>query len=223
MTDVKLRPELPPMPDRMKRLPLSPRGYPVPRFVQWMDDGEGAEFGVGTPDFRIMDDRHLVACVKRSLCWVCGQRLGAYKTFVIGPMCAVNRISAEPPSHLDCATWSAMACPFLSRPHARRRIDEVTGPLKENVTGMMIERNPGVTLCWTTLKYRAFRPADGGLLFNIGEADHCEWYREGRSATREEVSEAIDTGLPTLVETTEGRHLAALEWSVARARGLMPT
>ena len=29
------------------------------------------------------------------------------RAFVIGPMCAVNRVSAEPPSHLDCAVFSA--------------------------------------------------------------------------------------------------------------------
>src|SRR5262245_2742625 len=101
-----LRPELPPVPERMRKLPLH-RGYPVPWFVEWIE---------GVPDFRIMDGRKLVRAVKEKRCWVCGELMGSYLAFTIGPMCAVNRISAEPPSHRECASFSARGCPFLTRP-----------------------------------------------------------------------------------------------------------
>ena len=61
----------------------------------------------------------------------------------------------------------------------------------------MIERNPGVTLLYTTRVYHPFKDR-GGLLFELGEPTAVEWYREGRRATREEVLESVGTGLPIL-------------------------
>ena len=98
------RQDLPqPIPDRILRLPVE-RGYPVPFFVDRVD---------GHYDFRVADARKLKLCVMKKLCWICGEPLGRNLTFAIGPMCAINRISAEPPSHRECAEWSARACPFL--------------------------------------------------------------------------------------------------------------
>src|SRR5690242_2247182 len=110
-----LRPELEqPLPDRIARLPLDERGYPVPWFVDWVD---------GKPEFRAMDPAKWKRAVKERLCWVCGDRLGVLLVFPIGPMCGINRTTAEPPSHRDCALWSVRNCPFLSRPHMVRRED----------------------------------------------------------------------------------------------------
>ena len=55
-----------------------------------------------------------------SKCWLCGQTLGKHMTFPIGPMCAITRTTAEPPSHLACAEYAVKACPFLSQPRMRR-------------------------------------------------------------------------------------------------------
>ena len=71
-----------PMPDRIKRLPISETGYPVPWFVAWLD---------GKADFRVIGPDKLAQAVKRSLCWTCGQPLGQYNAFLIGPMCAITR------------------------------------------------------------------------------------------------------------------------------------
>src|SRR6185369_5061065 len=146
-----LRPELGPLPERLRNRPIC-RGYPVPWFVGKVN---------GEYEFRCMDPAKLVRAVKERRCWVCGQVIGDYAkgeshpeyTFVIGPMCGVNRISSEPPSHLECAIWSAQNCPFLSKPHMVRREDEfmATCPLP---AGVMIERNPGVSLLWTTRTYK---------------------------------------------------------------------
>lgn len=180
------------MPGRIRGLPLDHRGYPVPRFVEWID---------GVPDFRIIDSHHLAECVRRNRCWICGEKLGNFKAFVIGPMCAVNRISAEPPSHLDCATFAACACPFLTRPKAERReagMPEETKPLP----GLAIRRNPGVALVWVCLAYRIRREGDG-VLFKVGEPTRTLWYCQGRIATRAEVLESIDSGLPILRQMAE--------------------
>lgn len=183
-----LRPELPPLPPLMKYLPIDDRGYPVPWFVAMVD---------GKPEFRVADSQKLVRAVKESLCWVCGNHVGPHFTFVIGPMCAVNRNTAEPPCHRVCAEFSAMACPFLSKPHMVRRENDL--PAMAPSAGIAIRRNPGVTCLWSC---RAFKPFanNGGALFKLHEPFRVDWYAEGRPATREEVLASINSGLPILRE-----------------------
>lgn len=189
-----LRPGLPPLPDRIKKLPVDERGYPVPWFVEWIN---------GKPEFRIADGRKKVQAVNEHLCWVCGQRLGTYLCFVIGPMCAVNRITSEPPTHRECAEWSAQACPFLSRPHSKRREAAMPEEAKDaGSAGIMIKRNPGVTLLWITKGYRIKR-VDNGFLFELGQPRESVAIAEGRTATAEELRDSIMSGLPLLREIAE--------------------
>jgi len=187
-----LRPELKNLPARMSHLPVDDRGYPVPAFVDTLPDG--------TRDFRIMSRDHWRRCVKERRCWVCGQKLGAYFAFVVGPMCAVNRTSSEPPCHLECAEWSAKNCPFLARPHMHRREDELVNDLKENSAGCPIRRNPGVALVWVTRKYEIWHDNLKRPLIEMGDPEEVEWFAEGRAATRAEVEESIRTGMPLLEE-----------------------
>lgn len=185
-----LRPDLEPLPERMMDLPIDKRGYVVPWFVEWIEvDGERV------PEFRAMSAVKLVRAVKEKACWVCGKRLGTYMAFVIGPMCGINRVSSEPPSHLECGQWSARNCPFMARPHMGRR--ELDAP-ELHSAGFMIRRNPGVMMLWVTRGYKTFQA--NGVLFKIGEPEHVEWWREGRAATRAEVEESVATGLPALIE-----------------------
>ncbi len=214
--------DLVPMPPRIKALPRNHVGYPIPWFVATLDDG--------SRDFRIAGMFQQFLAVRDGLCWVCGGRLGAYKSFTIRPMCAVNRISAEPPSHRDCAVYSAQVCPFLTTPGMRRRpLDEATADDRVLAAGEMLERNPGVTLVWTTRIFRPFRPSLGndGLLFQMGEPTETQWFKEGRPATRAEVTEALDAGLPALRATCDRDDDPALsrkelEEAADRARLLLP-
>jgi hypothetical protein len=150
-----------------------------------------------------MDPKKWRLAVAEARCWVCGGILGRHRTFVIGPMCGVNRTTSEPPCHTDCATWSAVNCPFLSRPKAHRREDEYSREMIKQVAGDPITRNPGVTLLWTTRAYHVFRDNRQRPLIELGDPTAVAWYREGRPATRAEVLESIDTGLPFLREACE--------------------
>lgn len=211
---------LPEVPSRIKKLQKNEKGYPVPWFVQWID---------GKPDFRVMDSNKWIAAVKLKLCWTCGEPMGKFKAFVIGPMCAVNRTSSEPPSHRECAEFSARACPFLTEPKRVRR-EAGMPPGWETVGGVSIRRNPGVALVWITKSYKVFR-APGqegvkvGVLIEIGDPVKTLWFAEGREATYAEVMESIKTGLPLLQSEAlkEGDDaLRALDAQVAVAMKYVP-
>ena len=175
------------IPPRMAALPRDKHHRPVPWFVAFVD---------GQPDHRLIGPGKTRAAVSGMRCWLCGQRLGPNLAFVIGPMCAVNRVSAEPPSHRDCAIYAARNCPFLTTPQMVRREGRkpvgYVGP-----AGVMIRRNPGVTLVWIT---RSFKPIGdaGGYLVEIGKPVNTLWFAEGREATRDEILASINSGLPLL-------------------------
>lgn len=187
-----MRPELEELPERMRKLPLDKRGYPVPWFVGYIN---------GEPEFRAMDGDKFIHAIKLKLCWVCGQPLGRHKTFVIGPMCGINRTTSEPPAHLECARWSARNCPFLTLRQIKRREDEFTE--KCPMAGFAIKRNPGVALLWTTLGYELFSDHRGGALIRIGDPLNVEWFSHGRTATRAEAIESVESGFPILAEQAE--------------------
>lgn len=198
------RSDLPTMPLRIRTLKVDARGYPVPWFVEWID---------GQPDFRVISGEKLARSINLDLCWICGGPLGRWRVFPIGPMCAVNRTSAEPPSHRDCAEFSAKACPFLTRPKAKRR--EAGLPEEHHCAGVMIKRNPGVTLLWVVkgrAAYRVWRPDINGVLFHLhADPVECLWFSEGRAATRQEVLRSVETGLPILREEAEKESPAAVQ------------
>lgn len=188
------------IPERLADRPRT-RGFVVPWFVAQTEDG--------TYDFRTADASKLRRAVRERLCWLCGDALGRYQTFIVGPMCAINRISSEPPSHRDCAEYAAAVCPFLTQREQRRRTDHLPeGHFAPG--GSMIERQPGVTLLWVTRAgYRTVR-APGGVLFEMGEPSECLWQCDGRSATRAEVLASIDSGYPILAAEAEREGPAAL-------------
>jgi hypothetical protein len=206
------------LPARMRKLPKDPtRPYVVPWFVAWVD---------GKPDFRIIRADGIGDALRLNLCWLCGEQLGAYRAFTIGPMCAVNRTSAEPPSHRDCAVYAAQVCPFLTTPTMQRRergLDEL-GTV--NPAGEMIRRNPGVALVWVSKgTWRTYSDRQGGLLFDIGGTVETLWFAHGRAATRDEVLASIDSGLPLLREMAEAegpRAIDALERMHQRALDYVP-
>jgi hypothetical protein len=102
-----------PIPPRMAKRPISDRGFPVPWFVAKIN---------GIWDFRAIEPGRIARAYNKNLCWLCGEPLGKFVAFVIGPMCSINRISSEPPSHRDCAEYAVRACPFLTQPRAARSL-----------------------------------------------------------------------------------------------------
>lgn len=209
---------LPPIPPRMQLLPRDERGYPVPWFVVWID---------GKPEFRVADGDKRARAISNKLCWVCGQKLGDYLAFVLGPMCIINRTTSEPPAHRECAEFSAQACPFLTKPAATRRASNLPDGTCDP-GGVSIRRNPGACAIWICKRYTLFRPSfgDEGLLIHVGHPHEIVWYAEGRIATRAEVLHSINTGMPILekVAKQDGPEgMASLQEHYRRALALLPT
>jgi hypothetical protein len=184
-----LRSDLGPLPSRMQLLPIDERGYPVPWFVAWID---------GRPDFRVADGDKRAQALRHKLCWVCGAPLGRWLAFVLGPMCTITRTTTEPPTHRECAEWSARHCPFLVQPRAVRR-DANLPAEAESPGGLPILRNPGVAAIWITRGFEQFDDGRGHQLITVGRADEVVWYCEGRPATRAEVIESVESGMPALL------------------------
>ena len=203
------------LPKRMIARPVDHRGYPVPWFVTVKDEQ-------GRWDFRRVDPHRLVEAVRKKLCWICGHKLGRNKAFAVGPMCGVNRISGEPPQHLECAEFAAQACPFMILPQAKRRTANLPDGVTENPGAL--KRNPGVVLVWSTTSFRVVRN-DPSVLFQMGEPTKISFWAEGRTATRDEIDESIAGGLPTLSDmaTAEGPEaIDALNAAVAQFTKLLP-
>jgi hypothetical protein len=177
-----------PLPDNMKHLPVSKKGFPVPFFASIVD---------GEWDFRVTTAEKFVACVKEKRCWICGQALGSKYAFVAGPMCVVTKTSAEPPCHLTCATYSAIACPFLAQPRMKRNESDLPEGHRPPA-GVAIMRNPGVTAVLVTRKYKLFDDGDGRALVEMGDPEDIKWYAQRRPATQAEVMDSVTSGMPLL-------------------------
>lgn len=205
------------LPESMRLLPRDERGYPVPWFVPFVE---------GKPEFRAMDAQKFATALRGNLCWVCGTKMGTTKAFVAGPMCGINRTSAELPCHLACAIWSAKNCPFLTNPRQVRREDDVltVQNMREKAAGLAIARNPGVVMIWITRSFEVFNDGHGKPLIHMGEPDSVLWFACGREATRAEVQESIDTGLPILEAAARTEHggLEALNRYVVRFQRYLP-
>lgn len=175
------------VPGHMVGLPRDGRGYPVPWFVRWID---------GIPDFRIADQDKISLAVKGSRCWICGGILGRFRSFLVGPAGAMNRMNSEPPSHHECAMYAVRVCPFLVLPKAHRR--EANMPEGYIDPDGLDPSNPGVIIEWVSSTARVFQ-ATRSLLFELGEPESVHWFTEGRPATRNEALQAIESAAAKLL------------------------
>lgn len=187
------------VPDRIRRLQKY-GSLPVPFFVAWKkNDHVVTPFTAGAvPDFRVMSTEALRQCLAFRRCWICAGTLGSLGTFVTGPCSVMQRASAEPPSHRDCAEYAVQVCPFMVDPDRELRMaDQPGGTTTVNVVA---EHNPGVaatyvTRDWTTQPSRQ----PGHFEFLMGSPISVSWWRKGRPATRREVLIGMEGSLQDLI------------------------
>jgi hypothetical protein len=207
------------IPREMRKLPLTDTGYPVPWFAEYIRGRDG----IARPELRAISRRKIVRAVTKKTCWLCGEPLHERFAFVIGPMCTVNRISAEPPSHRLCARYAVRACPFLSKPKMRRNeTGEDFQEMKMAPPGIALQHNPGTCAIWMTDSYEYMTTVE---LIRIGDPGEVTWWHRGRNATRAEVLEAMQIGLPKLMAMAEEEGEAAvaeIKVQIAEAERYLP-
>lgn len=156
MAEVSLHPSIRdlPMPERMRRLPLTTQGFPTLFFAPFKD-GEAIIRSVDVNKFR--------RCIHERLCWLCGEELERQMTFVVSVTVAYTRVTLEPPCHHECAVYAMRACPFITNPQMRYR----TAPMQ----------HPGPYALYTTSYYTVgpIRDAWPAALITMGIADKIEW------------------------------------------------
>lgn len=184
----KLREGLPELPTRIKRLPIDPRGYPIPWFVAERN---------GVRDFRIADPVKRFKAVRDRLCWLCGEVIGVRLAFVLGPMCVVNRNTSEPGCHRECAEFAAQACPFLCLPDAKYRTANLPSDVRIQPNALL--GNPGATAIYITKQFKPYT-VPGGWLIRLGEPLEVLWYCEGKPASRAQIEAVLEQRLPLLAE-----------------------
>jgi hypothetical protein len=189
---MELRPEMNDAPTAMRGRPIDHRGFYVPWFVTAKDEN-------GHWDFRRVDPNRVREAYQRKVCWISGEPLGSYKSFVIGPMCCINRITAEPPVKREIAEWSVRVCPWLSNPQAKRPLlDE--GSFRP-APGLMVMDNPGISCIWT-IKGDGYQ-MNRDRLIRLGDPVHVAFYKNKEKASDLEIREALKIGGRRLMDIAE--------------------
>ena len=171
---------IPKIPSRILSLKQDREGRPIPFFV-WLNEK-------GEPDFRVADPAKFRVCIQFNKCWICGDQLGVYKSFLLGPVGSLTRVTTEPASHKDCAEYAISHCPFLLSPRRKRNTKDL--PDGHIPTGGLTH-NPGIVAHWITKKAATFNPSQNEILIRVGDPEAVFWYTEGREATFHEISDAV--------------------------------
>lgn len=186
-----------PKPAYLDRRPIV-NGYVVPWFVAWYDEN-GKQCNENTPgakpSFPTIDFLKIRHAWRRNLCWICGNPMGSNKAFVLGPSSAIMGMSTEPPSHLACAGYAVVTCPFITDPNHRYAGDK--RPLKpsEHVIDMMSDRNPGLAVIWVTKTFEIDTTTRHPMFRITGQPVGIQFWKEKRRATYKEVADAMQVAI----------------------------
>jgi hypothetical protein len=131
---VVIRPNDVPMPPTVAARPRDDRGYPVPAITPWPD---------GKALFAQQSAFRTLICLAERRCTVCGTKIPPGPVYRVVDGGVVSNIAlalhtgksyinlapaAEGPGHRSCMIYSAVTCPHLTSPGARRKIETRVGP-----------------------------------------------------------------------------------------------
>lgn len=165
------RPEVP-VPEFMKLLPLTERGYHKPWFVK-------------ADDFRIVDGHKAGLAVTKQKCWICGNPFKPNEYALIGDdVAAMVRACKEPACHVECATYALQVCPFLLYPTAKRReagLDEEQKLAHSNESRevKIDPENPGKFFL-TIVKDFTYEHADQLMFYNESDVIERQYWIAGK-------------------------------------------
>jgi hypothetical protein len=179
-----------PVPARMQRLPVDPRGYPVPWIVQM---GNG-----GTPHFIINDSLKRARCVEEDRCGICGNPLMRGRWFAGGPASAFHPNGAyiDPPMHKECMEYAMQVCPYIAMPnynalkmHNSPKRLEKPADLADHVILVDETMVPGRPAVFVAVHARATRQTANGYLVPAKPYIDVQFWRYGKRLTETEARE----------------------------------
>jgi hypothetical protein len=129
------------IPERMKYLPLDPRGYPIFYIAQITPDGK--------PLFTVNDSLKQREVAEKDLCEICGTKLFRGRWFIGGPLSAFapNGAYNDAPMHDDCAHYALNVCPWLAAPNygkaiAEHQVKDIPGMLTNDPSDPLMKYRP---------------------------------------------------------------------------------
>lgn len=120
-----------PVPERMRCLPVDPRGYPVPVNVTRDRNGK--------PNFAANDESVRQMLFREDRCGICGGKLLRGRWSIGGPGSALHPDGAflDPPMHYECARYAVQVCPYLAMPAYAKSVSKIEpmsyGPVKGGI------------------------------------------------------------------------------------------
>ncbi|MCV9964336.1 hypothetical protein OIU34_20830 [Pararhizobium sp. BT-229] len=124
------------IPERMRALPIDPRGYPVP--VNVTRDRHGK------PNFATNDETVRQTLFREDRCGICGEKLLRGRWSIGGPGSALHPDGAflDPPMHYECAQYAVQVCPYLAMPTYSKSVSKVP-PMEVGQEGRQLDDQDG--------------------------------------------------------------------------------
>lgn len=181
------------IPRGLRKRPRDRRGYPIP-WIVLIDQAK-------RPHFTINDGARTIACGRKKLCGLCGEKLRGDIAFVGGSRCFLSIMGAfsDPPMHHACAAYAIAVCPYLAAPSYGRRIDDRTLTAAHTPAGVLIRNDDDVRpdrpeafiLGRAKAFTMIFRP-DGAPLFRaLDEWLDLEVWRNGERLEGQAMADAL--------------------------------
>jgi hypothetical protein len=202
-------------------------GYVVPWFVAWYKDGKLVDERVegAIPSFPTVDYGKLVQAHKRGRCWICGHPMGSNRAFVFGPASAISGQTGEPPSHLMCAGYAVVTCPFMLNPDRQMLGKKRPHANPDAARTDVADYNPGMQVIWVTKDYKLSWPGPKTPIFEPkGQPVSIQFWREGKRATYKQVADGFQNAITKsgLAKVMAGRDIAFAVYNLMKWVGERP-
>ena len=169
-------------PKRVQKLPEH-QGLKIPYSVA-IDEG-------GKPNYNLTDAEKYITCIRENKCFICGQTLGKHKAFMLPPLAVLRLQHNIPPSHRDCAIWSAETLPstlnnkpMLLSANDQKQPEQKTGLIMIAVTTKAIYTATNNSPEWS------FTNKESEILIN-----EAHWYLDGKQVNYDEVQSHLNKAL----------------------------
>ncbi|GLH30150.1 hypothetical protein WSS15_28000 [Acetobacter pasteurianus] len=171
-----------PIPSRMLNLRRLNSGLPIPKFATWEGD---------KPNLTVMNRDFFGTALRNKLCWICGQKMGRFASFVGGPKSTASKCFVEPPMHRDCAEFAMQVCPYLVTGNNERKNKLTPLEEKQHRSAGTDPDNPIIFGMSISNDWHFISGENCFFLKNVAEVI---WWKHGKLASSKEAEKAVLEG-----------------------------